>query len=374
MRGFKYNILFLILFLFLVLHFLFNPLQIIKDSALNGYFEKPIETEFSLKNYFSRTYQDSTEKYLKYNFGLFPGLTRIHNQIEYSLFDKIHVHDVHKGKNGYLHRYVKGYFSNKDFDSYTLNHYFDLLKRFSDSLKASGKIVVWVISPDKSIVYKETLPEEIGSINHPINLLYESFKKELMNGNYNYIDFNELSIKEKNKYLFPVCNKGGIHWTQAYAARCFDSVCSYLNLVQKFNIQNKITYYKTGTVWGPDYDIEYAANLLVPLEKNDSSYLANVKTIISSKDKKLLLIGDSFCHAWMWNKFFAPVFNSESEFWYYNRDATTMTNDKLIRNADKKTIKKYIEKFDVFIINYSAANINMLDYGFLEDVFNNSVE
>ena len=368
MKGRTYNILFFVLAILLVLHFLFYPLSIIKDSPLSGSFHVPEKQNFTIPDYLSKRYQDSTEVFLKYNFGLFPGLTRVHNQVEYSFFDKIHVHDVHKGKDGYLHRYVPGYFEGKQFDNYTLNHYLDLLNRFADSLKTSGKIVIWAIAPDKSIVYKETLPSEIA-YKEPINLYYESLKNGLRSGKFSYIDFNELAIKEKDKYPFPVCNKGGIHWTQAYSARCYDTLCKFINQLSGTKIEHKINYYMTGTVWGPDYDIENSANLLIPLERDDSCYLAEVAAVKSAKSKKILLVGDSFCHAWMWNKFFEKDFHANSEFWYYNKEASLLDNRVISRNPEKRAIREYISKFDVFVITYSAANANMLDYGFLKDVF-----
>ncbi len=368
MNGHKFNILFFVLLSLLVLHFLFYPLNIIKDSPLSGAFHVPPKKEFTIQNYLSKSYQDSTEVFLKYNFGLFPGLTRIHNQVEYSFFDQVHVYDVHKGKNGYLHRFVPDYFEGKHFDDYTLNHYFDLLKRFSDSLKSNKKNVIWVIAPDKSLVYKESLPPEI-KFTEPINLHYEELKNGLRSGNFSFIDFNELAIKEKGKYPFPVCNKGGVHWTQAYSARCYDSLCKYINATTGTTIENNIRYYMTGTVWGPDYDIENAANLLIPLERDDSCYLAEINPLNRAKDKKILLIGDSFCHAWMWNKFFEKNFSSESEFWYYNREATLLDNKIILRNPENITIREYISKFDLFVITYSAGNAYMMDYGFLKDVF-----
>ena len=336
---------------------------------LNGYFETPAKPELSVNNYFNKTFQDSTEKYLKYNFGLFPGLTRIHNQLEYSLFNKINLHDVHKGKDGYLHRYVDNYFDGKGYGDNVLNHYMDMLRRLNDTLEASGKKILWVVAPDKSIVYKETLPEGI-KLKEPINSYYSEFEQAIRKNKINFIDFNTLAIAEKNKYPFPPVTKGGIHWTQAYAARCFDSICKFLASISDIKIDNKVNYFVTGNSWDPDYDIEYSANLLFPLERNDSAYMAKITSHGNAKNKNLLLIGDSFCHAWMWSRMFEPCFSSESEFWYYNRDAYKLDNTKIVRNAEKTSIRNYIRKFDVIIIEYSVANLEMLDYGFMNELTN----
>lgn len=366
MHKLRDNILFGLLFLCLVIHFTFSPLNIIKDLPLNGYYEKPTQTEFNLKNYFSRSYQDSTEKNIRYQFGLFPGFTRIHHQLEYSLFHHIYVKDVSRGANNYLFRYCSTCITDKKFDDAAIDRYLDNYSKLKDSLKAAGKNIVWVIAPDKNIIYSEYLPQP-----HPVEVdgYYWSFKTALRRKKIQVIDFNELAYREKNKYPFAVSNKGGVHWTQPYAARCFDSLCNYLAATTTISIKNTISYKKTGNPWDPDYDIEKAANLLIPLEKKDHCYFAEIKSRSNSKNKKVLLVGDSFCHAWMWNNWMKNAFSPESEFWYYNREANTIDNT-FIKKVDHKNVKEYIQKFDVFILVFSAANMEMLDYNFMKDLNN----
>ena len=101
-------------------HFAFYPLHIFKDLPLDGYYKPAENVEFNLSNYFSRRFQDSTEKNINYQFGLFPGFTRIHHQIEYSFFDHVFVRDVYKGKYGYLMRYCKGCISDDGFNENTI--------------------------------------------------------------------------------------------------------------------------------------------------------------------------------------------------------------------------------------------------------------
>src|SRR3954463_11225128 len=116
MRKRKADIFFWFLLACLLLHLLFSPLGIIKDQPLSGFFQLPLKVEFSTENYLSRSFQDSTEKYLNYKMGLKPGFTRIHHQLEYSLFNHLHAYDVHAGNDGYLFRYCKGCISDGSFD------------------------------------------------------------------------------------------------------------------------------------------------------------------------------------------------------------------------------------------------------------------
>jgi hypothetical protein len=332
----------------------------------HGYYEKPSSTAFTLNNYFSRNYQDSTEKNIKYKFGLFPGFTRIHRQIEYSFFNKIHVQDVYKGENGYLFRYSLTSITDKKFEPSALDHYLETYSKLSDSLKAAGKNIVWIIAPDKNIVFSEYL-----SVPHPaeINGYYWSFKTAIKKKKLPVIDFNELAYREKNRYPFAVSGKGGVHWTQPYAARCFDSLCNYLSAHTSISINNTINYKRTKNPWDPDYDIEQSANLLIPLEGKENCYFADIVSKTNAKNKKALLVGDSFCHAWLWNNWMKNPFGPGSEFWYYNREREAYSfGNTFIKKLDHKNVRDYIRNFDTFIIVFSAANMEMLDYGFINDI------
>jgi len=367
MKDLKLNILFGFLLLCLLLHLAFSPLHIIKDLPLNGYYEKPTKGELTAENYFTHKFQDSTEKYIKYNFGLFPGFTRINHQLEYSLFDQIHVSDVHRGNNEYLFRYCPGCMSENKFASEHINKFIDHYSKFKDSVTASGKSVLWVIAPDKNMVFSEFLSASVGQPTE-VNGYYWDLKRSFKQKGIEVIDFNELAFREKNKYPFAVCTKGGVHWTQPYAARCFDSLCNYLSETTSISIKNSIDHKKTGNPWDPDYDIEKSANLLIPLENKENCYFSNIISISNAKNKKILLIGDSFCHAWMWNKWFKNCFSAESEFWYYNRESQKLDNT-FIKNLDHQHVRKYISKFDSFIFVFSAANAEMLDYNFMNDLY-----
>lgn len=361
-----YNILTGFLILCMIFHFAFSPLHWIRDKELDGYYKVPEDTKFTVTGYLSRAFQDSTDKYLNYRFGLFPGFTRIHHQIEYSLFGNIQVQDVHRGKNGYLFRYYPNYFAGRHFAEGVTDAYADRYARFKDSLKAAGKNVIWIFTPDKNIVFREQLPDSLSGVSQQ-NRFYAQLKNSFDKKHIEYIDFNEQAINDKNKYPFAVINKGGVHWTSSYAARCYDSLCRYWKRTMDISISNTFTDKPQRNPWGPDIDIEYAANLLVPLEK-ENIFFTTVASQSNAKDKKILLIGDSFMHVWMWNSWVKECFSSESEFWYYNREANQLDNT-LKRTLDHKNVRESISKFDTFVIVYSAANIEQLDYGFMEDVY-----
>ena len=354
------------LMLCLLLHVAFKPLNIIKDKDLSGYYSVPANIEWNLEDYFSGKYQDSSEKYINYKYGLFPGFTRIHHQIEYSFFNRIHVKDVHIGQNGYLYRYCVGCITTRTFDSLNLEKYLNKYLVIQDSLKACGKNMVWLIAPDKNIVFSEYLPLALKH-DAEVYSYYWTLQKAFKRKGIEFIDFNELAFREKNKYPYEVFNKGGVHWTNAYATRCFDSLSVYLSLKTNIKIKNTISLKKVENPWGPDIDMEEAANLLLPLQQ-DKLFLADMISESNSKSKKLLLIGDSFAHSWTWTKYFTNCFHPKSEFWYYNREVNSLENT-FIRNVDHKNTRKTSSEFDTFIIIFNAANAEYLDYGFVDDMY-----
>ena len=141
----------------------------------------------------------------------------------------------------------------------------------------------------------------------------------------------------------------------------------YLSLKTNIKIKNTISLKKVENPWGPDIDMEEAANLLLPLQQ-DKLFLADMISESNSKSKKLLLIGDSFAHSWTWTKYFTNCFHPKSKFLYYNREVNTLENT-FIRNVDHKNTRKTSSEFDTFIIIFNAANAEYLDYGFVDDLY-----
>ncbi|MFL5763759.1 MAG: alginate O-acetyltransferase AlgX-related protein [Bacteroidia bacterium] len=367
----KSSILFWVLFACFALHWLFFPLGIIKDLPLSGYYRLPGKVELSAKSYLNGSFQDSVDLYVGRKMGLVPGFTRVHHQLEYSAFDKLHAYDVHAGLDNYLFRYCPGCITAGTFDKAMLDEYITRYLIFQDSLKAAGKNIVWIIAPDKNFIYSEKLSPEL---KHPdeISGFYWTLKKEFRRRGVNFIDFNELAWREKNKFEFPVFTKGGVHWSQAYAARCFDSLCQYLSERTPVKIKNEVQYRKADKAWDSDIDMESASNLLIPVSEGPF-YLADVTSESNAKKKKLLLIGDSFTYAWTWPGYVAKCFDPASEFWYYNREENILKGNKVLGELDHSNTRKKIKSFDTFVFVFTALNAENLDYGFMDDVYRSPV-
>jgi hypothetical protein len=366
MKNAVYNVLFVAVILLLLLHLAFSNAEFLRGRPLHGSYQKSAEPRFSPQAYFSLDFQDSTESFVKTNFGFSPPLIRLHHQFEYSVFDRVNVVDVHKGRDGYLFRYAPTYFDGETYVPDTLKNFLKRYAAFGDSMKQKGKKIIWVIAPDKSSVLPEFLPDIIRHrLRSPANSFYADFKDQMLARKFDVLDFNALACNEKTKYPFPVFSRVGVHWAHPYAARCFDSLCNYLSAKGAVDLHTEIHSFPVTIPWEPDLDMESAANLMFPLQK-EPFFHATLNCQGQCKQKKVLLIGDSFCYAAMWQGWFASCFSPESEFWYYNREATRINNEPLPA-LDHSQTHRAVEKFDLIIFLFSAGNLHMLDWGFLKD-------
>jgi hypothetical protein len=73
------------------------------DQPLTGVFAAPKTPELSIKNICNGTFQEDYEKYFNYNLAGRPSMTRINNQIMYSLFRSANNREVLIGKDNYLY-------------------------------------------------------------------------------------------------------------------------------------------------------------------------------------------------------------------------------------------------------------------------------
>jgi hypothetical protein len=74
-------------------------------SPLKGAVTFPKMPNLNLKGYFNASLQDSMDKWVENHVGFRPDLVRLHNQIQYSLFDTISARGVIFGKDNYLFEY-----------------------------------------------------------------------------------------------------------------------------------------------------------------------------------------------------------------------------------------------------------------------------
>ena len=101
MRSYLFYGLLLLLFLPWI-QSIWKPVRV---KALRGGIETIVVPNLNEKNWFEGRYQQYQESYLNAEFGFRSSFVRLHNQLDFYLFDVLHAKSVLRGKDNYLYEY-----------------------------------------------------------------------------------------------------------------------------------------------------------------------------------------------------------------------------------------------------------------------------
>jgi hypothetical protein len=242
------------------------------ESLLAGTFDVPDRPALSIKNIFNNSFQNYFEKYFNFNLVGRPTMTRIYNQILYSLFNST-CDAVVMGKYKSLFEltYLNAYLDEPA--DYKKDELFDKLVQLAllqQKVEEMGKLLFVIITPSKASIYPEYLP---NVFTHYVSMknrgeyaqnYYEYFVSNVSETGLKYFDFHEefLELKNNGTDIFP---KGGIHWTGPAVAAYFSELIKTMNKNIEENI-GTIQTIKATPVWGKaffvDNDLEQVLNLL----------------------------------------------------------------------------------------------------------------
>jgi hypothetical protein len=333
--------------------------------------------KLSLDSWFSGSFQSSYENYINDNIGQFAFFIRLHNQIEYSLFDKVHTGNVVHGVKNYL--FEKIYINSiqgKDFiGSSNARSKTKDLKQLQDTLATMGKSFMVCIASGKASYYPEYIPNLVRTDSTNSNVYASAFKKQGVN-HINTIDWF-LKMKDSlGHYLFP---KYGIHWSNFGAILVTDSIVKYHETKFNWDLPNlKITSYETSKKTRFfDNDIARSMNLFVDIEPFPYMKYPLVeweKSNSYTDRKKILIIGDSFTWDIYKNSGIASECFITLDLWYYNQTA----NNKIAEDGSMLgglpvltrhlNLTKVINDYDGFIIISSEPNLSDLGWNIAENL------
>jgi len=324
--------------------------------------------KFSLDNWFSGSFQSSYEKYINDNIGQFAFFIRLHNQIEYGLFDKVHTGDIYSGIDNYL--FEKGYinsFKGKDFvgTKVAIKNVAEM-RKLQDTLESMGKSFVFCMAIGKASYY----PEHITNLS---NTEYDStnskvYSVEFKNQGINHINtidwFRELK-DSLGHFLFP---KYGIHWSNYGAILVTDSIVKFHEARYNWDLPNlKIVSNEISKKTKFfDNDIAKSMNLLVNVEPYPYMKYPTVeweKRTDKTDKKKILVIGDSFTWDIYRNSGVVSKCFESVDLWYYNQ----MVNSEISENGDMVdglplltrhlNLSELIDSYDGFVVISSEPNL-----------------
>ncbi len=218
------------IFTILLMPLLQQCFAFITSGPLNGLFTIAPNIMFSWQKWMEGSYQDGKNKYLNDNIGLRPDLIRLNNQVDYSLFNKVHSEwKVLVGSNHCLYQDVYIYaYNGKDYLGYdSILKKLSKLKAIQDTMAHLGKSLILVHSPCKAFYYPEYFPDNLknarlGATN------FETYKHIGDSIGINQVDFNTwfISMKSQSKEL--LVPRQGFHWSVYGSLLAADSLVKYI--------------------------------------------------------------------------------------------------------------------------------------------------
>lgn len=364
--------------LFVIVALLFIPLlqnrlHIFRIPPLNGDFVLPEKPVLEKAGWLSGDFQVKYDPYLEQRLGLHNLLVRINNQIDYSLFNKVHAEGVVIGEHHVLHErdYIRAWTGEDFIGEKTWDKKLGRLKFVQDHLKRTyGIDLILILEPSKARFSPETLPE--GSAERkkePSNYTY--IVNKLNKLNIRFLDLNSyyLMLKDTSRYeLYP---KYGVHWSVYGMTLMADTMIKYIERLRQIDmpdihISNIII---SDSLRDTDYDAAKPLNLLFELPHGPMAYPE-----IHFEDQKgktrpdVLVEGDSY----YWNIFNSRIpdhcFNNHS-FWYFNALVypDSYYDSTFVTDLD---IKKEVEKRDVILIMSTERFLFKYDWGFTDALYN----
>lgn len=340
-------------------------------SSLSGSFHRHGNPKFKISELLNHKFQKSYDAFINDNFGFRNIFVRIHNQLEYSLFQKSTANDVIIGKNGYLYeeKYIKAIqgadFIGKD----KIKSIVSKIKFLQDTLQKLDINLIPVFAPSKARFFPEFIPDNY-KIDKNAKTNYDYFIKYCKKQNIKFIDFNDLFIKSKDTSKYPLYPQCGTHWSVYAFTHAADSLRRYIEKIRNIKL-NKIIF--TGleisdSLRDPDCDMGKALNLFKPPKHYPMAYPKYYFENNTKKSRpKVLTIADSYYYGIYITRIPKFIFRYGG-FWYYYKQVFPKINNK---NPDISELNIYNEilKQNVIFVMNTDCNLSYFSSGFIDDAY-----
>lgn len=364
--------LFILLIVMMILPAIQARYKIIPEGKLTGAFETtdpPDFANYTNTSWMSGDFQTNFNNRLEHNIGFRNELVRVHNQIDFSLYNKANAEGVVVGKHNILFEedYIKEYLGMYFVGENVWEKKAHQLKKVQDTLQAMGKQLLIVFEPSKASIYPEYFPRQYDRTpKRPSN--YEAMKHYFGEAGLQVLDLDHFFLNLKSHQKAPLFTGGGTHWSYYGAALAADTT---LKMMRKLGLNvpelSIGTLSTSDTIRHPDNDIWLAMNLIKPLSQKQPLYpQLNYKQAGGTKPS-VLIVGDSFYFNWLNDNIPLNSF-SNCEFWYYNASITRCDYSPG-GNASDRDLLQEVLSHDVIMIMITGRFHHAFAWIFDEEIY-----
>jgi hypothetical protein len=322
------------------------------------------------------TFQSGFEAYLNDYVGLFPFFVRIHNQLEYSLFNKVNTSGVVAGKNNYLYEkaYIDAYYGKDFIGSSKIKGFTRYFKALQDTLASMDKVLVYMVATGKASYYPEYIPYQLPQDSTNLEVFLHHFQKN----NLNIINTVPWFLSMKDTLGHLLSPQFGVHWSYYGSALAVDTLVRFIEHKSNWDLPD---FQITARPVSPqtryfDNDIANAMNLLWEPQPDQPMVYPEIQWNTKGKvRKKALMISDSFG----WDMFetqglYGKCFD-DFQFWFYYQTVHTQTMAEgrnpeglppLTRHVN---LHQILMDYDVIVILSNEPNMAARTFGFVREAY-----
>lgn len=345
-------------------------LRVDTKMTLYGVVNEVKTPELSWKTVWNGAYQTQVDEWYKVNFPLRPWFVRVNNQAAYAIGATIN-DVIIVGKDGwfYTEEYASTMLTNvTEHNKERLTEYAAKVAQLRAKLEAAGKQLVYIITPSKTEVYPENLPERYKVLvqqRKNIQNNYDFLKEQLILQGVPYIDMT--TILKENKGEIPFFSKTGIHWNYYAAALCAKEVVQAVGDTGTMNI-NVIERQEP---YGTEQDVYLLSNILKG-QTDDAYYAVEVDFTNASEArlKNVLEMGTSFSGE-LEREFFYNglcVWNQYTRYQYFTGKTTSKGEPApyVVGEYYNENLKADIANADVIMIENNNSYVPDSHYMFVD--------
>lgn len=319
-----------------------------------------ITEKWSWKGYFDGQWQKQTARHAGAESDAAELLLLVQNQIDFSLYRKIHVQQMVYGKHNQFFAYpeLQAYYGLSYPDNDSIQLQIDKLSIICDSLDMKGVKLLLVLGPGKSQIMPEYMP---FAVNNPVkseNGLY-SFRKKLVRSGIPHIDCIPWLLKLRQQHIDEIYPPFGVHLTYYSDCMLIDSTVKRVSQMLDKKLRTPIFYGMKPHADARARDAELLLKGNVTYAPAYSPWLTSPDSIgfTRNKDEKtarVLGIGDSYYTNFLYTGVTFSVFQGGEHWYYFNSIRPGRNPSTEVWELDLKT---ELERNECILLVYNPSGL-----------------